>query len=55
MKIAPHRKPKLYTCDFCNLYFANQALVQHIGATIRIEHKSLHPYEIPSSKYLDLY
>jgi hypothetical protein len=51
-RIASHHKSKLCTCDFCNLYLANQALLQHIGGIVLTKHKSLHPYETLGNKYL---
>ncbi len=52
----PHHKSKLCTYNFYNLYLANQALLQHIGAWcfLLTEHKSLYPYETPSNTYLSI-
>jgi hypothetical protein len=49
-----HHKSKLCTYNFCNLYPAIQALLQHIGATVPTEHKSLYPNETLGTPYLSI-
>ncbi len=38
--------------NFDSLYLANPAMLQHLGATVRTEHESLDPCEIPNDTYL---
>jgi hypothetical protein len=54
MKTSRYQKSKLCTCDFCNLYPAIQALLEHIDATAPTKHNSLYPTETPGTTYLSV-